>query len=155
MDGTHTFSPSNQLPTQLQPTRAPGKALGKPVWELLLDEGKSPQESITPYASLQPNGSSYEEYKQSLVAWAVKAKSLGFVAGKMECTLTGPYNHTGLSEDDPAKVTEVVAAVRKAVGTEKALSFCFPSFPPPLVPWRGWWRNPPPTHTLCGITSRK
>ena len=48
-----------------------------------------------PYASLQPNGSSFLEYKQSLVSWAVKAQQLGFAAAKCECTLTGPYNHSG------------------------------------------------------------
>ena len=33
-------------------------------------------------------------------------------------TLTGPYAHSGLDEADPAKVTEVIQAVRDAVGPE-------------------------------------
>lgn len=40
------------------------------------------------------------------------------MAGKMECTLTGPYAHSGLDEEDPAKVTEVIQAVRDAVGPD-------------------------------------
>ena len=50
----------------------------------------------------------------SLVAWAEKAKSLGFKAVKSEVTLNGPYAHSGLNENDD-KTTEVVAAVRKAL----------------------------------------
>ena len=46
-----------------------GKAAGKPCWQLLGERG---QETITPYASLQPTGHSFEEYRDSLVAWAVK-----------------------------------------------------------------------------------
>ena len=46
-----------------------------------------------PYASLQPAGSTLGEYRSSLVSWAIKAKSLGFKAAKLEATLTGPYAH--------------------------------------------------------------
>ena len=46
-----------------------------------------------PYASLQPAGSTLEEYRSSLVSWAIKAKGLGFKAAKLEATLTGPYAH--------------------------------------------------------------
>src|SRR5262245_14265632 len=89
-----------------------GKAAGKPCWELL---GKKAKDRIVPYASLQPTGKSFEEYRDSLVAWAVRAKELGFRAGKMEVTLSGPYNHSGLHEPDE-RMTEVVAACRRAVG---------------------------------------
>lgn len=91
-----------------------GKAAGKPCWELL---GTRAKDHIVPYASLQPTGHSFEEYRDSLVAWAVRAKELGFKAGKMEVTLTGPYNHSGLNEPDE-RATEVVAACRKAVGKD-------------------------------------
>ncbi len=91
-----------------------GKAAGKPCWQLLGDKAKP---HITPYASLQPSGQKFEEYRDSLVAWAVRAKELGFQAGKMEVTLSGPYNHSGLNEPDE-KMTEVVAACRAAVGPE-------------------------------------
>ena len=48
-------------------------------------------------ASLQPSGHKFEDYRDSLVAWALRAKELGFQAGKMEVTLSGPYNrHSGL-----------------------------------------------------------
>jgi L-alanine-DL-glutamate epimerase-like enolase superfamily enzyme len=62
-------------------------------------------------------GNSYQEYKDSLVTWAVRAKEMGFSAGKMEVTLSGPYNHSGLNEPDE-RVTEVVAACRAAVGPD-------------------------------------
>lgn len=89
-----------------------GKAEGKPCWQLL---GPKARDYITPYASLQPTGRSFAEYRDSLVAWAARAKDLGFRAGKMEVTLSGPYNHSGLNEPDE-KMTEVVEACRKTVG---------------------------------------
>ena len=55
---------------------------------------------------------------------AVRAKGLGFAAAKLECTLTGPYNHSGLNEPSHTKVTEVVAAVRAAVGKDFTLMVC-------------------------------
>ena len=91
-----------------------GKAENKPVYELL---GGKKQNEVIPYASLQPVGHSFQEYKDSLVAWAEKAKSLGFKAVKSEVTLNGPYAHSGLNENDD-KTTEVVAAVRKALGPD-------------------------------------
>ena len=91
-----------------------GKAAGKPCWQLLGDKAKP---HIIPYASLQPSGHRFGEYRDSLVAWAMRAKELGFQAGKMEVTLSGPYNHSGLNEPDE-KMTEVVAACRAAVGPD-------------------------------------
>jgi L-alanine-DL-glutamate epimerase-like enolase superfamily enzyme len=91
-----------------------GKAEGKPCWQLL---GPKAKDHIVPYASLQPTAGSFAEYKSSLVEWAVRAKELGFRAGKMEVTLSGPYNHSGLNEPDE-KVTEVVSACRAAVGPD-------------------------------------
>jgi L-alanine-DL-glutamate epimerase-like enolase superfamily enzyme len=91
-----------------------GKAAGQPCWQLL---GPAAKDHVVPYASLQPMGNSFEEYRDSLVAWAVRAKQLGFTAGKMEVTLSGPYNHSGLNEPDE-RITEVVAACRAAVGPD-------------------------------------
>ncbi|MCA9211718.1 MAG: mandelate racemase/muconate lactonizing enzyme family protein [Planctomycetales bacterium] len=91
-----------------------GKAEGKPCWQLL---GDAREDMVVPYASLQPMGESFDEYRDSLVAWAIKAKELGFKAGKMEVTLSGPYNHSGLNEPDE-RMTEVVAACRSAVGPD-------------------------------------
>jgi L-alanine-DL-glutamate epimerase-like enolase superfamily enzyme len=94
-----------------------GKALGKPVHALL---GGTPRDRILPYASLQPNGSSFAAYRDSLVDWAVRAKDLGFRAVKAEVTMNGPYAHAGLHESYD-RHTDVVAAVRKALGPEIAL----------------------------------
>ncbi|MEO2045637.1 MAG: mandelate racemase/muconate lactonizing enzyme family protein [Pirellulales bacterium] len=91
-----------------------GKAVGKPCWQLL---GETRPDRVVPYASLQPMGASFEEYRDSLVAWTLRAKELGFSAGKMEVTLSGPYRHSGLNESDD-RVTEVVAACRNAVGPD-------------------------------------
>jgi L-alanine-DL-glutamate epimerase-like enolase superfamily enzyme len=91
-----------------------GKAAGKPCWQML---GRPAKNHIVPYASLQPNGDSLDEYKDSLVAWAVRARELGFRAGKMEVTLSGPYRHSGLSAPDD-RMTDIVAACRAAVGPD-------------------------------------
>ncbi|SNZ01744.1 mandelate racemase/muconate lactonizing enzyme family protein [Flagellimonas pacifica] len=91
-----------------------GKALGLPVYKLL---GGTNKEFIEPYASLQPHGATVQEYGDSLVAWAKKAKEFGFTAGKMECTLGGPYNHTGLKGDDK-DMTGIIEACRDAVGAD-------------------------------------
>ena len=91
-----------------------GKYENKPVFELM---GGKKQDEVIPYASLQPVGHSFQEYKDSLVEWAIKAKDLGFKAVKSEVTLNGPYAHSGLNEND-GKATEIVAAVRKALGPE-------------------------------------
>ena len=94
-----------------------GKALGKPCYELL---GGAVKSSITPYASLQPEVSSLQAYRESLAEWAVTAQKRGFRAAKAECTLSGPYAHMGLNESYD-KMTEVVAAVREAVGPDFVL----------------------------------
>lgn len=94
-----------------------GKALGLPVHALL---GGAPRPDVIPYASLQPNGASFESYRDSLVAWAQRARDLGFKAAKAEVTMNGPYAHAGLHEAYD-RHTDVVAAVRNAVGPEMTL----------------------------------
>ncbi|MFO1037860.1 MAG: mandelate racemase/muconate lactonizing enzyme family protein [Geminicoccaceae bacterium] len=94
-----------------------GKAAGKPVHELL---GGAVRDRIVPYASLQPAGHGFEEYRDALVESALRAKSLGFKAVKSEVTMNGPYAHSGLRESYD-RHTEVVAAVRKALGPDIVL----------------------------------
>jgi len=94
-----------------------GKALGRPCHELL---GGAVKDAVTPYASLQPEVSSFEAYRDSLVAWAIEARKQGYGAAKLEVTLDGPYAHMGLREPWE-RGTEVIAAVREAVGTDMAL----------------------------------
>jgi L-alanine-DL-glutamate epimerase-like enolase superfamily enzyme len=91
-----------------------GKALGKPCHELL---GGAVRDAITPYASLQPETTSFEEYRDSMVDWARKAVAAGFRAVKAEVTLEGPYAHNGLREPWE-RSTEVLAAVRAAIGPD-------------------------------------
>jgi L-alanine-DL-glutamate epimerase-like enolase superfamily enzyme len=94
-----------------------GKALGQPCHQLL---GGAVKDAITPYASLQPEVSSFEAYRDSLVAWAIEAKKQGYGAAKLEVTLDGPYAHMGLREPWE-RGTEVIAAVREAVGADMTL----------------------------------
>ena len=115
-----------------------GKAAGVPCYQLM---GENPRTAIQPYASLQPNGESYEEYKASLVEWVLRAKELGFHAAKLEVTLSGPYNHSGLDEPDE-KVTETVAACRAAVGGDFTLmvdvQYAWPDADTALRTLRDW-----------------
>ena len=94
-----------------------GKALGLPCYKLL---GGAHADYIVPYASLQPDGKTVEDYRQSLVNWLLKAKSHGFRAAKLECTLDGPYRHTGLQGTDE-EMTEIIIACREAVGASFTL----------------------------------
>lgn len=91
-----------------------GKALGLPVYKLL---GGACKDSIIPYASLQPYGDSVQAYGDSLVDWIVRAKNYGYTATKIECTLAGPYNHSGLKGTDE-DMTEIIRACRRAVGPQ-------------------------------------
>jgi L-alanine-DL-glutamate epimerase-like enolase superfamily enzyme len=94
-----------------------GKALGKPCHELL---GGAVRDTITPYASLQPETSSFEEYRDSMIDWARRAVAAGFRAVKAEVTLEGPYAHNGMREPWE-RSTEVLAGVRDAIGPDVAL----------------------------------
>jgi L-alanine-DL-glutamate epimerase-like enolase superfamily enzyme len=94
-----------------------GKALGKPCHELL---GGAVRDFIVPYASLQPEVTSFEVYRQSIVEWALKAKGLGFRAAKVEVTPFGPYRHKRLDATHQ-QMTEVIGSVRQAVGPKFTL----------------------------------
>jgi len=94
-----------------------GKIVDKPIHALL---GGPVRDRITPYASLQPKGHSFAEYRDALVDSALKAKALGFRAIKTEVTMNGPYAHGGMRESYD-RHTDVVAAVRAAVGPEMVM----------------------------------
>ena len=55
-----------------------------------------------------------------MVAWAPKARDLGFTAAKLEATFDGPYAHKGLHGPDEW-IVEVVRAVREAAGPQMTL----------------------------------
>lgn len=94
-----------------------GKAMEQPVHALL---GGATRERITPYASLQPAGKRFEDYRDALCASAERAKALGFRAMKTEVTMNGPYAHGGMRETYD-RHTEVLAAVRKTIGPDVTL----------------------------------
>jgi L-alanine-DL-glutamate epimerase-like enolase superfamily enzyme len=115
-----------------------GKALGKPCHELL---GGSVKESITPYASLQPEVTSFSRYRTSIVEWAIRAKALGFRAAKIEVTPCGPYAHKGLKASHE-EMTEVIGEVRGALGDDFTLmvdvQYAFPDADTCLKAIRSW-----------------
>ena len=94
-----------------------GKAAGVPCWRLW---GEATRSELTPYASLQPEVESFDAYVDSMVAWATRARAMGFQACKLEATFSGPYVHKGLIGPDE-RVAEVIAAVRAAVGPEMTI----------------------------------
>jgi L-alanine-DL-glutamate epimerase-like enolase superfamily enzyme len=104
-----------------------GKILGRPCYELL---GAPVREHVIPYASLQPETSSFDDYRDSMVEWAKRAVAAGFRAVKAEITLEGPYAHTGLREPWD-RSTEVLAATRSAIGDDVDLlidvQYAFPN----------------------------
>jgi L-alanine-DL-glutamate epimerase-like enolase superfamily enzyme len=115
-----------------------GKALGKPCYELL---GGKAMEAVTPYASLQPEVSSLEAYRESMVGWAMEAKRRGFEAAKLELVFSGPYRHKELDGTDE-DVVEVIGAVRDAVGTDFVLmvdvAYGFPDAERAVATLKGW-----------------
>ncbi len=115
-----------------------GKALGKPCYELL---GDAVRDHITPYASLQPETTSYEEYRISIVDWAERAVAGGFRAVKAEVTFDGPYAHRGLREPWE-RSTQVLHEVREAIGSDVALmvdvQYAFPDADTALHVMREW-----------------
>ncbi len=94
-----------------------GKALGKPCYELL---GGAARRQITPYASLLGHGATFEEYRASMLTMACEAQRRGFRGAKLELILSGPYAHGGLHVPHRC-VTEAIAAVRNAVGSDFVL----------------------------------
>ncbi len=94
-----------------------GKAAGKPVWQLL---GGPRQETITPYASLIPEGRTLVAQREDLISKVKWAKGFGFSAAKLEVCIKGPYAHHCLKEGDDA-IVEMVGACREAVGPDMTL----------------------------------
>jgi L-alanine-DL-glutamate epimerase-like enolase superfamily enzyme len=94
-----------------------GKAAGVPTWRLL---GEQARASLTPYASLQPEVSSFGAYLASMTEWAAKARDLGFQAAKLEATFDGPYAHKGLRGPDEW-ILNVARAAREAAGADMTL----------------------------------
>ena len=57
-----------------------GKILGKPVSAVLAEQlgSATPKSSVVPYASLQPDAASFDEYRENLLNWLMAAKERGF-----------------------------------------------------------------------------
>lgn len=115
-----------------------GKVLGRPCYELLDGAVLS---KVVPYASLQPEVSSIDAYRKSLVDWAHQAKDLGFKAAKLEATFDGPYRHMGI--DAPMSAAgDIIAEVRDVVGPDFVLmvdvQYAFPDVDTCLETIRDW-----------------
>ncbi len=89
-----------------------GKAEGVPCWQLW---GEPARAELRPYASLQADACSLEDYRERMVDWAGRAARLGFGAVKLEATFSGPYAHRGLAAPDE-EIVALVSAVRAALG---------------------------------------
>jgi L-alanine-DL-glutamate epimerase-like enolase superfamily enzyme len=115
-----------------------GKALGKPCYEFL---GGATRKAVRPYASLQPDVSNIDAYRDSMVSWVLDARRRGFTAAKLEVTPSGPYAHKGLQASND-RMTEVIAAVRDAVGQDFVLmvdvQYAFPDANTCLATIRDW-----------------
>lgn len=94
-----------------------GQAQGVPCHELL---GERAHDHLTPYASLLPELSTFDEYLPAMVELVLESTRLGFAAAKLEIIFDGPYANMGMHEADD-RATEVIAAVREAVGPDLAL----------------------------------
>ena len=106
-----------------------GKIENQPTWRLL---GGAARDSITPYASLLPDGETLRDYADSLAGRAVAARDLGFTAAKLEVCIKGPYAHHGIQVDDDAEIARIVRDCRAAVGPEMTLmvdvAYCWPDW---------------------------
>lgn len=106
-----------------------GQIEGKPCWQLL---GGALNQTITPYASLLPEGDDLDTYALVLVDRAIRARELGFRAVKLEVCIKGPYSHNSLQIADDREIASIVRACRKAVGPEMTVmvdvAYC----------WRDW-----------------
>jgi len=106
-----------------------GKIEGRPTWQLL---GGAARETVTPYASLLPEGDTLNEYSDSLVDRVVGARKLGFTAAKLEVCIKGPYSHHGIQVEDDAEIARIVRRCREAVGPDMTLmvdvAYCWPDW---------------------------
>jgi L-alanine-DL-glutamate epimerase-like enolase superfamily enzyme len=114
------------------------KYFEKPCYEFL---GGAAKPFITPYASLQPEVDSFENYRDSLLQWALRARQLGFKAAKIEVTPCGPYRHLSLNASHE-EMTEVIGEVRRAVGPDFVLmvdvQYAFPDVDTCLKAIKSW-----------------
>ncbi len=115
-----------------------GKAAGVPVWRLL---GERCRDALPAYCSLEPQVREFEQYVESIRAWARRAKNIGFRALKAEATFSGPFANMGLRLEDAA-MTTVLEALRDEVGFETSLmvdvQYCFDSVERALRMFREW-----------------
>jgi L-alanine-DL-glutamate epimerase-like enolase superfamily enzyme len=90
---------------------------------------------------LQPDVSNFDVYRDSMVSWVLEARKHGFTAAKLEVTPSGPYAHKGLRASND-RMTEVIAAVREAVGEDFVLmvdlQYAFPDAKTCLATIRNW-----------------
>jgi L-alanine-DL-glutamate epimerase-like enolase superfamily enzyme len=120
-----------------------GKILGKSVSDLLAEQmgQATPKKSVVPYASLQPDAGSFDEYRENLLDWLMAAKERGFTAAKPSVTLSGPYAHNGIHVPW-SYATGLIGDLRRAVGDDFTLmvdvQYAFPDADTCLEVLRTW-----------------
>lgn len=82
--------------------------------------GGSSQDSLSPYASLIPEGRTLASQREDLLRKVNWAREFGFTAAKLETCVKGPYAHNCLHEGNEA-IVEMVAACRELVGPKMTL----------------------------------
>jgi L-alanine-DL-glutamate epimerase-like enolase superfamily enzyme len=104
-----------------------GKLLGEPCWRGLARDNQHPEDPqelqqpfVRPYASLQPDVDDVDAYADALISQALAVRESGFTAAKASLTFAGPYAHKGMRASWD-RVTEVLTALREAVGSEFVL----------------------------------
>lgn len=94
-----------------------GQVRGVPTWKALGGDGSA---SLVPYASLMPHVAEFDRYVEEMVRMVRRSRELGFRAAKLEIIFDGPFAHLNMREPD-SRATEVIAEVRRAVGSEFTL----------------------------------
>lgn len=94
-----------------------GKILRQPCAALL---GKQVRDRVAPYASLQPDVGTVDEYERAVIDQLLDCRDIGFRAAKVALTLNGPYAHKGMKASWD-RTTAILAAAREAVGADFTL----------------------------------
>ena len=95
-----------------------GKAEGVPCWQLW---GEARGETLTPYASLQPEVSSFDAYLESMVEWAAPRARSGLHGRQARGDLLRARTRTRASRGPTTGSSRSAREVREAAGPDMTL----------------------------------